>query len=139
MQVLAASLSQDATDHHVPTMASLHVLDGGMGHLLKQHGLRVPGLPLEQQFLAGVLANESQPDVVMAAHTEFIDSGATVISTNSFAATRHSLARIGKQADAIKLAEVRAWRILGLIAGKDGKTAYSFTRCNAILLSDEQQ
>jgi hypothetical protein len=31
----------------------LVLLDGGMGHLLKQRGLRVDDLPYEAQFLAG--------------------------------------------------------------------------------------
>lgn len=31
------------------------ILDGGMGHLLKERGIHLPGLPYEQQFLAGAL------------------------------------------------------------------------------------
>jgi hypothetical protein len=31
------------------------VLDGGLGHLLKDKGLRIPELPYDQQFLAGLL------------------------------------------------------------------------------------
>jgi hypothetical protein len=33
------------------------LLDGGLGHLLKEKGLRIPGLPYDQQFLAGVLVS----------------------------------------------------------------------------------
>ena len=54
----------------------LLLLDGGMGHLLKDWGVALPGLPVEQQFLAGVLANESDPGVVRRAHAAYIAAGA---------------------------------------------------------------
>ncbi|GBF99997.1 hypothetical protein Rsub_12724 [Raphidocelis subcapitata] len=78
----------------------LLILDGGTGHLLKQWGAALPGLPVEQQFLAGVAANETDPQLVVRAHREYVAAGADVITTNSFSATAHSLAKIGRPAAA---------------------------------------
>lgn len=86
-------------------MSSLLVLDGGMGHLLKAEGLRIPGLPYEQQFLAGVLANEAAPDTVNAAHAAYIAAGCNCITTNNFVATKYSLSKVQREADAVKLTQ----------------------------------
>ncbi|KAF8073169.1 yitJ [Scenedesmus sp. PABB004] len=82
----------------------LLVLDGGMGHLLKARCAAVAGLPYEQQFLAGVLALKASPGDVAAAHAAYVAAGCDVITTNSFAATRHSLAKVGRAGDAAALA-----------------------------------
>lgn len=84
------------------------VLDGGTGHLLKDWGVRLPGLPHEQQFLAGVVANEADPALVQRAHAAYIAAGARCITTNSFVATRHSLSKIGRAGDAPALAAAAA-------------------------------
>jgi hypothetical protein len=44
------------------------LLDGGLGHLLKEKGLLIPGLPYDQQFLAGVLVSMSTVHQVIQAH-----------------------------------------------------------------------
>ncbi|KAI8466981.1 MAG: Homocysteine S-methyltransferase [Monoraphidium minutum] len=89
------------------------LLDGGTGHLLKEWGARLPGLPLEQQFLAGAVANASDPALVRRAHAAYIAAGADVITTNSFAATRHALSRIGRAGDAAALAAAAARNAAG--------------------------
>lgn len=82
------------------------LLDGGLGHLLKEKGLRIPGLPYDQQFLAGVLANEAAPDAVKAAHAEYIAAGCRCITTNNFVATHFTLSKVQREADAAKLTQL---------------------------------
>eukprot|EP00877_Chromochloris_zofingiensis_P001387 jgi/Chrzof1/11249/Cz05g29120.t1 len=86
----------------------LTILDGGMGHLLKQWGLKVPGLPDDQQFLAGVLSNETSPQQITAAHKAYISAGCNCITTNSFAATQHNLSKVERQQDQQDLIQAAA-------------------------------
>ncbi|KAL3135677.1 hypothetical protein ABBQ38_006150 [Trebouxia sp. C0009 RCD-2024] len=90
--ILMATASQD----------DVTIFDGGMGHLIKQKELKLASLDGQQcdkYFLVGAYANVEQPSVVEALHLEFINAGATVITTNSFAATPWALTSIGKEAD----------------------------------------
>lgn len=96
------------TPADTPPSSSLLLLDGGTGHLLKEWGVRLPGLPIKQQFLAGVLANESDPHVVQRVHSTYIAAGSRCITTNSFVATRHSLAKLGRKGDVGMLAAAAA-------------------------------
>lgn len=85
------------------------VFDGGMGHLIKQKKLKLASLDGQQcdkYFLVGAYANVEQPAVVEALHTEFIAAGASVITTNSFAATPWALKSIGKEMDLELLLQV---------------------------------
>jgi 5-methyltetrahydrofolate--homocysteine methyltransferase len=95
----------------------LILLDGGMGHLLKDWGLRLPDLPHEQQFLAGVVANELNSDAIRRAHAAYLSAGANCITTNSFAATRHSLTKIERGNDAAVLVAAAA---RNAVAARDG-------------------
>ena len=62
------------------------VLDGGMGHLLKQMGIKIEGeVGTLSRFLGVALANTEQPELVEAAHVAYIDAGADVITTNNYA------------------------------------------------------
>ncbi len=62
------------------------VLDGGMGHLLRRMGVQISGaFGSSERFLGVALANTTQPEVVERAHAMYIESGATVITTNSYA------------------------------------------------------
>ncbi len=65
------------------------ILDGGIGHLLKQRGVqtRVRGTPLEQSFLASAYANEDDGDAVLAVHRDYVSAGASVLTANNFAVT----------------------------------------------------
>jgi hypothetical protein len=102
---------------------AITILDGGMGHLLKERGAAVAGLPFEQQFLGSTLLCEAAPEVVAAAHLEYLHSGADVITTNNFVATEFSLAKLGRQGDVVALAQVRrrrAW-LPGRLAREQSK------------------
>ena len=97
----------------------LTIFDGGMGHLIKQKELKLASLDGQQcdkYFLVGAYANVEQPLIVEALHSEFVDAGATVITTNSFAATPWALTSIGKEADLELLLQVHCspWQALVL-------------------------
>jgi methionine synthase I (cobalamin-dependent) len=85
---------------------SVTVLDGGMGHLIKQWGVKIHGLAHEQQFLAGLLANEADPGTVIKGHSAYIQAGCHCITTNNFVATQHNLAKVGRESDALRLVQV---------------------------------
>lgn len=63
------------------TLRDTLLLDGGNGHELKLRGITDDG-----SFLAGLLANERQPDVVKSVHRDFGHSGCRILTTNSFVA-----------------------------------------------------
>ena len=89
---------------------ALQVLDGGMGHLLKQDkSLRVPGLAYDEQAVASALACQLYPETVVKAHKAFIDAGCTVLTTNSFAATPYHFERARRQEDCAQVAQVRSF------------------------------
>ena len=96
----------------------LIVFDGGMGHLLKQKDLNLASLGGQQSdkyFLVGAYANVEKPVIVESLHLEFITAGATVITTNSFAATPWALRSIGKEADLEILLQVRCYPFLSFL------------------------
>jgi len=76
-QETASHSTHDTSNH-----AGVILLDGGMGHELKQRGV----ITDDGSFLAGVLANEERPHLVEAVHWDFFKSGCQVITTNSFVA-----------------------------------------------------
>ena len=85
------------------------ILDGGMGHLLKGRDLKIAALngqQVDKYFLVGVYANIEQPDVVRSLHTDFIEAGAEVVTTNNFAATPWALKSVKKERDFLPLVEV---------------------------------
>lgn len=73
------------------------LLDGGMGHLIKEKGIRIQGLPYDQQFLAGIVATVENPQEIEECHRQYLQAGADVITTNSYSATHYSLEKIGWQ------------------------------------------
>ena len=98
--------------------SDLVVFDGGMGHLIKQKDLKLASLDGQQcdkYFLVGAYANVEQHLVVESLHLEFIAAGATVVTTNSFAATPWALRSIGKEADLEMLLRVRCYPCLTLL------------------------
>ena len=64
------------TDGHI-------LLDGAMGSVLQQHGLKLGGLPEELNF--------TEPDLIRSIHKAYIDAGAQGIYANTFGANRHKL------------------------------------------------
>jgi len=62
------------------------VLDGGMGHQLRNMGVEIKGeIGTMERFLGVATANTSNPALVTEAHLAFIDAGANVITTNNYA------------------------------------------------------
>jgi hypothetical protein len=84
------------------------VLDGGVGHLIKQWGVVIPDLPYDQQFLAGCLALKAAPETVLRAHAAYIDCGCDVITTNNFVATQFSLDKVSKGSERTQYCQVSA-------------------------------
>lgn len=84
-----------------------HILDGGMGHLLKQDpALETFGLPYDQRFVAAALACIKCPEAVREAHVRYIDARCTVITTNSFTATPYHFKRAGVTSDYLTVVKV---------------------------------
>src|SRR5512140_3685942 len=63
------------------------VLDGAMGTMLQERGLKAGQSPEE--------LNLTMPEVVAAVHQEYVDAGADIIVTNTFGASREKLAHYG--------------------------------------------
>ena len=63
------------------------VLDGAMGTMLQERGLK-PGQSPEE-------LNLTMPEVVAAVHQEYVDAGADIIVTNTFGGSREKLAHFG--------------------------------------------
>ena len=62
------------------------LLDGGMGHQLKSMGVPIEGeVGTMRRFLGVAMANVDNPKLVQDAHLSFIDAGADIITTNSYA------------------------------------------------------
>ena len=59
------------------------LLDGAMGSVLQQHGLKLGGLPEELNF--------TEPDLTRSIHRSYIEAGAQGIYANTFGANRHKL------------------------------------------------
>lgn len=59
------------------------LLDGAMGSVLQQHGLKLGGLPEELNF--------TEPDLIRSIHRSYIEAGAQGIYANTFGANRHKL------------------------------------------------
>jgi S-methylmethionine-dependent homocysteine/selenocysteine methylase len=82
----------------------LLILDGGIGDLLKQRNVEkvlggVKKLEHDQLFIAAALANSLAKDLVVDIHTEYINAGCDIITTNSFGCTNHNLHRLNQDED----------------------------------------
>jgi methionine synthase / methylenetetrahydrofolate reductase(NADPH) len=108
------------------------VVDGAMGSYL-QSQIGEPRASVEELCL-------SAPDAVLRVHLQYIEAGARVIETNSFAANRNKLKALGLQDNvaeingaAVKLAR-QAREISGkdvFIAGSIGPTAFGYDPTDA--------
>jgi 5-methyltetrahydrofolate--homocysteine methyltransferase len=88
------------------------VLDGAMGTMLQERGLR-PGQAPEE-------LNITMPDVVAGVHREYIDAGANIIVTNTFGGSRTKLSHYGLEG---KLEEINA-RAVAIAREAAGNQAY---------------
>lgn len=75
---------------------SFLLIDGGLGTLLQERGLRAGDLPETMNFTA--------PDVVRKIHGEYIAAGADVITANTFGANRRKLGSTEKVRETISAA-----------------------------------
>jgi 5-methyltetrahydrofolate--homocysteine methyltransferase len=73
------------------------ILDGAMGTMLQERGLK-PGQSPEEM-------NLTAPDVVASVHKEYLDAGADIIVTNSFGGSREKLSHYGLEG---RLVEINA-------------------------------
>src|SRR5512138_1041451 len=71
------------------------VLDGAMGTMLQERGLR-PGQSPEE-------LNLTMPDLVAAVHREYVAAGADIIVTNTFGGSREKLSHYGLEASLVEI------------------------------------
>jgi len=92
------------------------VLDGAMGTMLQERGLKPGGCPEEMNLEA--------PRVVEAVHREYAEAGADILVTNSFGGSRVKLAHYGLESRVSEI-NARAVEVARLAAGKDRFVAAS--------------
>lgn len=94
------------------TRKCVTLLDGGVGHLIKQWGVVIADLPYDQQFLAGCLALRAAPETVTRAHAAYISCRCDVITTNNFVATQFNIDKVSKGSEHLKYCQVHAAALL---------------------------
>lgn len=94
-------LTKRASNMKIPFLQAIServlVLDGAMGTMLQERGLRTGQSPEE--------LNLTMPAVVSAVHREYLEAGADIIVTNTFGGNRPKLAHYGLEG---KLNEINA-------------------------------
>jgi 5-methyltetrahydrofolate--homocysteine methyltransferase len=85
------------TDFMTALTERVLILDGAMGTMLQERGLK-PGQSPEE-------LNLTMPDVVAAVHQAYLDAGADILVSNSFGGSREKLSHYGLEG---RLAEINA-------------------------------
>ena len=75
------------------------ILDGAMGTVLQQKGLKPGGVP--------ELLNLTEPELIRSVYQDYVEAGSQVVYTNTFGASALKLARTGKTVEEIVTAAVR--------------------------------
>ena len=100
-------------DIHLALRERILILDGAMGTVLQGRGLQGNS----------ELFNLSHPEIVEDIHSEYINAGADIISTNSFGANKISQYELGLSQKASDMAEAAA-RIARRAADKAGRKVW---------------
>ena len=79
--------------------AGILILDGAMGTVLQQKGLKPGGVP--------ELLNLTEPELIQSVYQDYVEAGSQVVYTNTFGASALKLARTGKTVEEIVTAAVR--------------------------------
>lgn len=86
MSKRVAVSGEESAPKQACTSQSVTILDGGMGHQLKAMGVEISGpIGSISRFLGVAVANTETPQIVRDAHLAYMDAGADVITTNSYA------------------------------------------------------
>jgi len=92
------------------------VLDGAMGTMLQERGLKPGACPEEMNLLS--------PDVVAAVHQAYADAGADILVTNTFGGSRSKLVHYGLEGQ-VREINARAVEIARKVAGEQRFVAAS--------------
>ncbi len=92
----------------------IEIFDGAMGTMLQAGGLKAGACP--------ELMNVDNPEVVKKIHRAYIDAGSTIITTNTFGASRLKLSHYGI-ADRVRELNVAAVKLAREVAGDRVKVA----------------
>lgn len=100
------------------------ILDGAMGTMLQNKGLKAGDIPEMLNFTA--------PEIIESIHAEYLAAGANVVLTNTFGANRYKAQKMGHSVEEIVTAAVSIAK--KAIEGRNGKfVALDIAPCGKIM------